>query len=32
MFRSIPLVKLVVVMTALAAIALMLGSEPWGPY
>ena len=32
MLRSTTYVRLVVLMAALAALALMLGSEPWGPY
>jgi len=32
MLRSTAFLRLVVLMAALASIALMLGSEPWGPY
>ena len=32
MLRTTTTVRLVVLMTTLAALALMLGSEPWGPY
>jgi hypothetical protein len=32
MLRNSAYVKLVVLMSLLAALALMLGSEPWGPY
>jgi hypothetical protein len=31
MLRNATIVRLVVLMTILAALALMLGSEPWGP-
>jgi hypothetical protein len=32
MLRSTTYFRLVLLMTALAALALMLGTEPWGPY
>jgi hypothetical protein len=32
MLRSTAFLRLVVLMAALASVALMLGSEPWGPY
>ncbi len=32
MLRTTTTVRLVVLMTILAALALMLGAEPWGPY
>jgi hypothetical protein len=32
MLRSTTYVRLVLLMTALTALALMLGTEPWGPY
>ncbi len=32
MLRNSAYVKLVVLMSLLAALALMLCSEPWGPY
>jgi hypothetical protein len=32
MLRNSAYVKLVILMSLLAALALMLGSEPWGPY
>ena len=31
MLRTTTTVRLVVLMTILAALALMLGTEPWGP-
>jgi hypothetical protein len=31
MLRTTTYVRLVVLVTVLAALALMLGSEPWGP-
>jgi len=31
-FRTMTYVKLVVLMSLLAALSLMLGTEPWGPY
>ena len=31
MLRSTTYVRLVVLVTVLAALALMLGTEPWGP-
>lgn len=32
MLRNSLYLKFVVVMVVLASLALMLGSEPWGPY
>ena len=32
MLRTTTYVRLVVLVTVLAALALMLGTEPWGPY
>lgn len=32
MLRTTTYVRLVVLVTVLAALALMLGGEPWGPY
>jgi hypothetical protein len=32
MLRNTTIIRLVVLMAALAALALMLGTEPWGPY
>jgi hypothetical protein len=32
MLRTTTYLRLAVLMTALAALALMLGSEPWGPF
>ena len=32
MLRNTTTVRLVVLMTIVAALALLLGGEPWGPY